>query len=333
MIEITLENIIIYEKKENVIIYKPNIINKKLKYKIIFKSNKFKHIQFILNGNFINNIEFEYPQLQKLYKYEMIPYKGLLVSLNLSPNDIFIINIDPIDICTKIKIKNISLLTIQIENLIQIKWDNIFIINLPRRLDRKNLMEKRLTEANITKYKFISAYDGQDSQIQEKFNLIKKMKDNKIVTSGHFACLLSHIKAIKLAKKLNYSNIMILEDDVHFCDNFISKLSNLYVNPFNILYLGGIISKKKLFINDWTKIFNKKIKIMGAYAYILNSSIFDIVLEKLEKLIEYVDIFFIKEIQLNYITILLNDYIKTDLNSTDTSKKSKKLIKRLSYIN
>ena len=71
---------------------------------------------------------------------------------------------------------------------------------------------------------------------------------------------------------------------------------------------------------------------MGAYAYILSSSIYNIVLDGLEKLTEYVDFFYLKEIQPKYKTIILNDIIKTNLNSSDTSHKSKKLIKRIEYI-
>jgi hypothetical protein len=95
--------------------------------------------------------------------------------------------------------------------------------------------------------------------------------------------------------------------------------------------LGGIISKKKLFFNDW--IFANNNKIMGAYGYILQNKLFDSILGRLEKLTEYVDLFYLKQIQPNYSIILLNDYIKTDLISSDTSHKCEKLIKRLEYIN
>ena len=71
---------------------------------------------------------------------------------------------------------------------------------------------------------------------------------------------------------------------------------------------------------------------MGAYGYILSSHLFDIVLTQLEKLTVYVDFFYMKKIQPNYSTILLFDFIKTDLASSDTSYKSQDLVKRLNYI-
>ena len=69
-----------------------------------------------------------------------------------------------------------------------------------------------------------------------------KNKQTQIITSGHFACLLSHINAIKLAKSRNYSSIMILEDDVYFCNDFLNKLSNLMIPNYDMIYLGGIKS-------------------------------------------------------------------------------------------
>ena len=56
----------------------------------------------------------------------------------------------------------------------------------------------------------MEAYDGLDKIIKNNFDKLKKQKNIPIVTPGHFACLLSHIKAIKLAIKNNYEYIKIL---------------------------------------------------------------------------------------------------------------------------
>ena len=327
MVQIKLINMEIKEQLENKIIYRPKIIKEKLEYKIIFESKNSIQIQFIIFANFINNINFESDN-NKQSKFEIIPNEGLLISFIIDVNNNFVININPIDFCTRIIIKNQC--TNLINNLSSVIWDNIFIINLPRRSDRKEEMIKKLNQASISKYVFIEAFDGLDPIINEKFKQLKEKLFIPIVTVGHFACLLSHIKAIKLAKLHKYSSIMILEDDVFFCDDFFNKLNKLLVSQYHMLYLGGIISKKKIFFNDWA--YAKSNKIMGAYGYILTDSIYDIVLAQLEKLTEYVDIMFIKEIQPNHPILILNDYIKTDLISSDTSHKSKKLIKRLEYI-
>ena len=337
MTQTKLKNIIVQSNTCKYTVYKPKNIKNNNSYKIIFTSKIIEdtHIQFTLYANFIYWIEFNSFSIQenkqKMYlKYDIIPHQGILLSFDINVNKYFIINIKPIDFCTNIIIKNILSNQIDNKQLIQLSWDNIFIINLSRRSDRKISMIGKLAIENIGTYEFIEAFDGLDANINLQYLDYKTNKNIPIITSGHFACLLSHIKAIKLAKSRGYKNIMVLEDDVYFCSNFLNKLQKLFIPNFDMLYLGGIISKSKHFMNDW--IYAKNIKIMGAYGYILNHGLYDIILDKLEELNEYIDIFFIKKIQPYYNVILLNDYIKTDLLSSDTSHKSKKIIERLGFI-
>jgi len=95
-----------------------------------------------------------------------------------------------------------------------------------------------------------------------------------------------------------------------------------------MLYLGGIINKKKIFFSHWAK----SSSILGAYGYIICSNLFDYMLGELKKMTDYVDLFYMKNVQLNYRIILLDDMVKTNLNSTDTSDKSLMMTRRLSYI-
>lgn len=295
-------------------------------YVIKIKSNISTHIQFYLYEKLIKYIEIKYNKTT--YKYSKVPFDGILLSCIISNDFPLEISFKPKDLCSEIIFKELKKnINYQLDST-NINWDNIFIINLKRRTDRKESMINRLQEQNITNYEFIEAIDGVEQSIIDKFTELKNNKKTQIITSGHFACLLSHINAIKLAKSRNYSSIMILEDDVYFCKNFISKLSNLIIPKHDMIYLGGIIAKKKLFFNDWVKCSN----IMGAYGYILRSNLFDIVLEQLEKLTQYIDVFYMRNIQPFYSTILLFDYIKTDLASSDTSHKSSQLVQRLNYI-
>lgn len=326
----------------DIMVYRPKKIKEKYQYTITYETekdmdmneNKITQIKLVLYGNFINWIKLfksdEKNNLTELAYHDVIPNQGLHVGINLNYDEKFIIEVNPIDICTKIQIKNLS--SKILDNNCKITWDNIFIINLVKRADRKEEMIKKLELANITKYEFIEAIDGMNPEIIGKFNMAKSNPDFPIVTSGHYACLLSHINAIKLAKERDYNTIMILEDDVYFCNEFLLKLDNLQVCQYDMLYLGGITSKKKLFFDDWI-LNSSNNKIMGAYGYMLKCHMFPTILEKLEKLMEYVDLLYIKQIQPNYNVILLNDYITTDLASSNTSNKSKKLVKRLKYIN
>jgi GR25 family glycosyltransferase involved in LPS biosynthesis len=291
--------------------------------------NKKIHIEFFIYTILIKSIEFKFNN--NIKKFFNIHKDGFLFSIDFDDSikyNSFEINIFPINNKAKIFIKNIQIIPYNLNSFKKIYWDNIFIINLERRYDRKNDMIKKINKQGILKYQFIDAIDGLDINIINKFNYYKKKYKINIITSGHFACLLSHIKSIEIAKKNGYSSIMILEDDVFFSDNFINIISNIYVPDYDMLYLGGIISKKKIFFNEWSK-YNK---IMGAYGYILKSNLFDIILNELKNLTEYIDIFYMNFIQKKYKIILLNDLIKTNLNSSDTSNKSLLMSQRLSYI-
>jgi hypothetical protein len=332
MIEIKLSNVVVKEESDNKIIYKPESILGDNEYTISISSKIPCQIQFIVYANFIDWIQFNHVDLlgvKQSVSHENLSNNGNLVSCIIAGTNILTIKFKPIDLCAKITLKNIKINFIK--NYSEIYWDNIFIINLARRHDRKELMIKKLQDAQIEKYEFIEAINGLDPEIINQFHQKKtKNPSNPIVTSGHFACLLSHIKAIKLAKIRNYSSVMILEDDVYFCNEFLNKLSNLKVSEYDMIYLGGIVSRKKIFLSHWAC--SDELKIMGAYGYILSKSLYDKVLLKLEKLQNYVDLFYIKEIQPKHKVLLLDDFIKTDLASSDTSHKSKKMTKRLKYI-
>lgn len=323
------------EKENNMQIYiLTNIDIPKSQHKIIFKNNTiqtYNHIQFKIYTILIESIEFI--TYNKTRKYTSIHSDGFLFSFVMKNlDDYCIIKINPLNSTNltnpKIIIKKIMMEQYDFNKLQKIYWDNIFIINLTRRSDRKKEMIKKLQKANINKYEFIEAIDGNDLNIIDMYNNYKKNYKSYIITCGHFSCLLSHIKTIKLAQQLKYSSIMILEDDVIFCDNFIKQLELLQIPSYDMIYLGGIISKKKIFFNKWAK----SNKIMGAYSYIITSNLYTIVLKELEKLIEYVDLFYMKKIQPNYKIILLEDFIKTNLDSSDTSAKTLIMTQRLGYI-
>lgn len=307
--------------------------NNKIRHKLIFilkkkLDNEKISIQFKIYTININCIEFV--KKNKTKKITNINSDGFLFSYDFDNlnNLIEIVFYSKNYLNSNIFIKNIKYNIYQLYNLIPIVWDNIFVINLKRRNDRKINMINNFNKVGIRRYEFITGIDGLEPCVFNKFNDYKKNFKTKIITSGHFGCLLSHIKAISIAKQRGYSSIMILEDDVVLCDNFIQKISKIKIPDYDMIYLGGIIKYKKIFLNNWTKTNG----ILGAYGYILTSKIFDIILDELEKLINYVDLFYMEQIQSNYNIILLDDMVKTNLDSSDTSNKTLMMTRRLSYI-
>jgi glycosyl transferase family 25 len=64
----------------------------------------------------------------------------------------------------------------------------------------------------------------------------------KYGTNGMIGCGLSHLFIWQNAVKNNYRNILVLEDDVHFTDDFTQYLQNVceeIPNDYDILYLHG----------------------------------------------------------------------------------------------
>jgi hypothetical protein len=290
-------------------------------YKIIITSSKPINLQFRVNSKFINKILFKYADLE--YSIDSIPNEGILINCYLDTNKDFCISPIIREECAKINIFNIE----QIKNkkLKNILWEKIFIINLQRRSDRKEAMGKMLNKFNLTNYEFVEAVDGLDQDVLKEFNELKVEKKTKIVSSGHYGCLMSHIKTIEEAKKQNLKAIMILEDDIIFDENFNTIINSIMIPQYDMIYLGGIIPEIKFFPLGWAK----TNEIMGAYGYVIKDSIYGIILEKLYQKIYCVDIGYIEYIQPNYRVYILDDLVKTNLDSSDTSNKSKILIKLL----
>lgn len=118
-------------------------------------------------------------------------------------------------------------------------FDGIYVINLDRRLDRKESMTRKLEQFGISA-EFFRAYDGQ---------LLKPFVDPNILvrrTPGYLACLLSHIEVIKNSYAKGMESILILEDDAIFHKNFsqefeksINQLVWQNKNDWDLFYLGG----------------------------------------------------------------------------------------------
>tara|TARA_B100001123_G_scaffold431539_1_gene553147 strand:+ start:644 stop:1390 length:747 start_codon:yes stop_codon:yes gene_type:complete len=96
--------------------------------------------------------------------------------------------------------------------------DAVIYINLDHREDRKEKIEKMLTEMNINP------------------NKIHRLSATLNKNNGHKGCAASHIRAIKKAKENNWRNVLILEDDfqlsvdpedaVETLDDIFSEIEN-----------------------------------------------------------------------------------------------------------
>jgi len=159
--------------------------------------------------------------------------------------------------------------------------NNIKIINLKRREDRKKCMIKQLENENISNnnYEFIEAVDGIELTLTaELFSLFEKNDFN--YKKGVIGCALSHIYLWnELINDEKSDFYVILEDDIKFCNNFKQHLDyvcKLFVEQkLEHLALGEYLSNKAFPIED-TKIETYKKDLYkewnSFFAYIISKS-------------------------------------------------------------
>jgi len=96
-------------------------------------------------------------------------------------------------------------------------FDQIYIINLETRVDRRKEVEVELANIGISL-----------SHPNVKLFRVKKPTDFEgWPSAGTKGCFLSHLNILKDAQKNQYERILILEDDVQFINNFNQQMKSL----------------------------------------------------------------------------------------------------------
>ena len=126
--------------------------------------------------------------------------------------------------------------------------DQVYIINLLRRPERRERMSKTLKVLGI-EATFWPATDGKSLTSDQLINLGIRQLPNyrdpfqkRPMTYGEIGCFMSHYTLWQHLVESNDSLIMVLEDDVRFTDNFRVKynhtLSQVDWSTIDFLYLG-----------------------------------------------------------------------------------------------
>jgi GR25 family glycosyltransferase involved in LPS biosynthesis len=116
----------------------------------------------------------------------------------------------------------------------------IKIINLARRPDRKDKMDKLFQKHRITNYEFIEAIDGPSLQLTYDVYMLFKGNDfgNR---KGFIGCAMSHYALWLQLVQSNDSKYIIFEDDIQIEPEFadrLKKVQNEITDKTDILYLG-----------------------------------------------------------------------------------------------
>ena len=117
--------------------------------------------------------------------------------------------------------------------------DNIYLINMDKDIDRLKKVTKECDKVNIKFERFSGVKTSDLSK-----NILDKYipeETQKYGTNGMIGCGLSHLFIWQDAVQKNYKNILVLEDDVQFTDDFNKYLQNVIEEvpkDYDILYLG-----------------------------------------------------------------------------------------------
>ena len=124
----------------------------------------------------------------------------------------------------------------------------IFYINLDKRTDKRNDMEKLL-----------NGYD---------YERVAAIEDRR----GYIGCCKSHILSLQLAKSRRYKSVIILEDDFIFKTEYRFNTMNIPDTvTFDMLLLSNIIKSSEIYDNDFRRVF----KAEWTSGYLINEKFYD----------------------------------------------------------
>lgn len=106
-------------------------------------------------------------------------------------------------------------------------FDKIYCINLDRATERWEKCVEQFEKYNVK---------------VERFSAIEPECSVNGVPKGHIGVMRSNCQIIEMAKKQKIENILILEDDFLFVDNFNEKLNDVYnkiPKNWDFIYFGG----------------------------------------------------------------------------------------------
>ena len=171
-------------------------------------------------------------------------------------------------------------------------FDKIYCLNLDRRIDRWRKVSKEFSKISINVERW-SAIDGDNltnsdvTFVDDKINERISSSIGKIENKYALGCLLSHLQIIKDAKEKGHRKILIFEDDIILSNNFLEEVKQIEKLNWKLLYLGA---SQFLWNNIEIKdgYYNCQ-KTLGTFAYAIDSSIYDDLINIFEKRSQSVD--------------------------------------------
>lgn len=289
-----------------------NFINKKIS-NLIDKTYQEKLLRSPTDQEYKNYLrQFKDLKVNKKKFIESLVQSNEFINLQLAnnnTNNAYIINTDTsYSDCPIIKYSYINLNKFV---------DNIYLINLERRTDKLEKVSKKLCKLNI-KFEKFNAVDGSNIKIRDEWIQCLE-KGSRITSPGAYGCLLSHLQIIKNAKQENFKNILIFEDDIIFHKEFNNELRKLnsVPNDYSIIYLGGTQFKHVGNNFSINRNYYKGNETYGTFAYIIKNTMFDILIDILEKRQYDIDFSLCAIQKLYNCYVLWENLVIADLSNSD----------------
>jgi len=197
----------------------------------------------------------------------------------------------------------------------------IFIINLERATERKNIMLSQIENLNTKEYEFIffEAIDAKKNQHlefkNERQSFLTKIIGGRNLVDGEIACFASHFLLWQKCVELN-EPIVVLEDDIEFLPEFENRLKNIREAGFE--YVRLICTFDKQFKEIKENFYTSYLGISGAQGYYLTPPAARKFINKSKKFYkpvdDYMDSFWINDVPtIVYIPFLIkgNDTVET----------------------
>jgi glycosyl transferase, family 25 len=138
------------------------------------------------------------------------------------------------------------------------KFENIFVVNLESRKDRRRETERELARIGVSNAKF--------------FRAIQPVSSAKFGSIGEHGCFMSHLTILKDC--IGSKNVLVLEDDICFSQNFTeqAQLFNSLPTDWEVFYGGyGQLATQggKIAGNGLIEV-NRTAEFIGTHFYAVN---------------------------------------------------------------
>lgn len=175
---------------------------------------------------------------------------------------------------------------------------NAYLINLDKRTDRIKSLTAHLNTIGQSSFAYTrcSAVDGQtlkEADVEKMIQSETSKQTGKDDRRGRYACYLSHLNVIKQAKANNLDQVLILEDDVRFMPKYletpyVQQAFKELPSDWGMLFLGHLDVETRA-AQQYSDHLVQPGCPYDLHAYIVNASMYDTLINVLEKELEKTD--------------------------------------------